>query len=89
MRKSGLKIEDPTGAGLFLGCVHERIEKEVNGRVLRGFSYNMESYLRDTVLKYIEMVKKQLGKDVNLQTKKTRATRRRRRRRNQSMYKQF
>ena len=30
----------------------------------------MESYLRGTVLKYIEMVKKQLGKDVNLQTKK-------------------
>ena len=70
IEKSGIKIEKPTGPGLFIGCVHERIEKEVNGKTVRGFSYNMESYLRDTVLKYIEMVKKQFGKDVNLQTKK-------------------
>ena len=66
--KSGPKIDEPATAGVFLGCVHERFEKEVNGNMVRGFSYNMGSYLRGAVLKYIEMVKKQFGTAVNLQT---------------------
>ena len=70
VRQSGLKIEDPTPPGFFLGCLHEGFEAEVNGRKVRGFKYNMESYLRDTVVKYVEMVKKQTGKSVNLQVKK-------------------
>ena len=70
LRNSGLLLEEPTGPQLFLGCIHERIEKTINGVKARGFSYNMESYLRETVLKYCEMLKKLLGKDVKLQTKK-------------------
>ena len=70
IRRSGLIIEKPTGPGLFLGCVHERFERKVNGRTVRGFSYNMGSYLRDTVLKYCEMVQKLTGTPVNLGTKK-------------------
>lgn len=70
IRKSGLKIEPPTGPGLFLGCVHERCEETIDGRFVRGFKRNMEAYLLDTVVRYIEMVKQQTGRDVNLMSKK-------------------
>lgn len=51
IRKSGLKIEEPTGPGLFFGCAHGRFIETVGAREVRGFKYNMEAYLRDTVVR--------------------------------------
>ena len=51
----------------FLGCNHEKIEKKLsNGVVLRGVSYNMESYLRTLVTKYRKMVKDVMGSEPNM-----------------------
>ena len=50
-----------------LGCKHERIEKELpDGTVIRGVTYNMESYLRTLVSKYKQMVKDVTGSEPNL-----------------------
>ena len=63
-------LDPPTGPELFLGCIHERITKVINGVTARGFAYNMESYLLDTVKRYCEMVKELTGKQVNLSKKR-------------------
>ena len=62
-------LHRPTGPELFLGCIHERIEHVIGGIKARGFAYNMESYLLDTVKRYCTMVKELTGKQVNLSTK--------------------
>ena len=69
MRSSGLVLEPETGPGLFLGCIHERVKKTINGVEVQGFEYNMESYLLDTVKRYCTLVEELTGRKVNLSTR--------------------
>lgn len=46
---------EPTG--LFLGCMHQRIERPVkDGTKVRGIEYDMESFLTLTCKRYVDMV---------------------------------
>lgn len=65
-KKSGLVIGDAKAPGLFLGCIRERFKMDVDGRNFRGFHYNMESYLDDTVKRYRDLVRELTGQTVNL-----------------------
>ena len=69
LAQAGLLLEPPTPPGLFLGCIHEPIEREINGKKARGFAYNAESYFLDSVKWYCTWVEEQIGKNVNLPRK--------------------
>ena len=69
LEKAGLVLEKAQPPGLFLGCIHERLETVINGVTARGFAYDMEAYLVDTVRRYCQVVLDETGKKVNLSTK--------------------
>ena len=62
LAESGLKLEKEQPPGLFLGCIHERLETVINGVTARGFAYNCEAYLLDTAKRYCDLVFEQIGK---------------------------
>ena len=53
-----LRVEDPVLFGLFLGCRHEMGEVKLgpNGPIVRTMTYNVESYLRDSVGSYLSLL---------------------------------
>ena len=53
-----LRVEDPTPLGLFLGCRHEMHEVKLgsNGPVVRSMTYNVESYLQDSMSSYMSLL---------------------------------
>ena len=53
---SGIVLEEELPPGLFLGCIHERLETVINGIAARGFAYDMEACLLDSVKRYCELV---------------------------------
>ena len=46
------------GGSLYLGCLHESLECEIDGTKIKGVIYNMESYLRSCITLYEESLKK-------------------------------
>ena len=53
-----LRVDDPTPFGLLLGCRHEMGEVKLgsNGPIVRTMTYNVESYLRDSVGSYLSLL---------------------------------
>ena len=65
--RRGLQMDDPEPIGLYLGCVHEPFEMDhPSGGEVRQVRYNMEEYLRSTVTKYVELVRKTTGAEPKL-----------------------
>ena len=55
--RSGIRTEEPTELGLYLGCKHEQSEKVLpdSGIRVRVMEYNMEDFLRSCVERYKEL----------------------------------
>ena len=57
--RKGIKMEDPTPFGLYLGCYHETFECDMRGAPdgkARGVVYNCEALLKKCVDRYLELV---------------------------------
>ena len=53
--RKGIRMDDPTNFGLYLGCYPKEFELKLKGATkgkARGMSYNMQAYLENTVKKY-------------------------------------
>ena len=60
-------MEKPKPINLYLGCLHEQHTiKLKHGTTVRAVVYNMESYLRSTLDKYIKMASDATGTPVKL-----------------------
>jgi len=55
--RSGIRTEDPTKLGLYLGCKHEESVRVLpdTGKRVRVMEYNMEDFLRSCVDRYKEL----------------------------------
>ena len=55
--RKGIKTDDPSPMGMYLGCRHDVSEKTlpVTGARVRCIEYNMEDFLRSCVERYKEL----------------------------------
>ncbi len=62
MKDQGLQIDAPTDAHLFLGCIHERKDTDINGRSITSMTYNVEDFFTSCVARYVALVTKASGR---------------------------
>ena len=63
--RGGIDVEDPHPLDVYLGCAHRFWETKHDGKVIRGLTYDMESFLRSSVDAYVSKAKA-LGYNVAL-----------------------
>ena len=63
-----LMIDEPAPMSLYLGCIHEESQVEIDGHIVRTMTFNQEGFFLDKIDKYKELCLEKGGLEAKLST---------------------
>jgi hypothetical protein len=63
-----LNIDEPAPMSLYLGCIHEEGQEEIDGHIVRTMTFNQEGFFLDKIDKHMELCMEKGGAEAKLST---------------------